>query len=166
MRAYRNPAKPMALRSSEMISPAPSGNWLVVLDGREANVFRSVLDGAVSQCIRSRVSGDGAASKPDEVGRGADSPSFFEPLAGVLHGADRILIFGRVTPLGDETGPFVFWLCNQHPELASRIVASVPIEPAEMTGAGLLAKARACYARMAMAGPPSAGSSRTDRRSA
>lgn len=83
---------------------------------------------------------------------------FFEPLAGVLHGARRILLFGRATPLGDETGSFVFWLCNQHPDIAGRIVASEAVEPDDMNESDLLAKARAFYARVGNHAPaPPAG---------
>lgn len=119
--------------------------------------------GAASQSIRAHVSEGGAGMrmglKSDQNGgeriRFLD---FFEPLAGVLHGARRILIFGRTTPLGDETGPFVFWLCNRYPDLARRIVASLPIEPDEMSESNLLARARAFFKRTDTPAPPTVGS--------
>jgi hypothetical protein len=132
------------------------GDWLVVIERLEASVFRSVEVNAVPQVIRSHRAAtethSGSPTKTYLNGREhSPLPGFFEPLAGILHGAQRILIFGRSPPLEDATGPFVAWLRGGHPEIARRIVTSAHLEPHESSDAGSLAKARTIYRLVALA---------------
>lgn len=130
---------------------APGGDWLVVIEGLEAAVFRSVATGAVPQLVRSHEP-DHAAKPPapptGRNGRKPRPPGFFEPLAGILHGARKILIFAPQATLGAEADRFTRWLHGYRPAIAQRIVASVPVGLDELTEAGLLAKARDLYRRV------------------
>lgn len=129
---------------------ARSGEWLVVIDRHDASVFRSVAPGAVPQVIRSHHPANGGPPPVMTFLNGPLDPAlpdFFEPLAGVLNGARRILIFGRETTLGGETERFIRWLRGSRPAVAERIVGAVPVEPHEHTEAGLVAKARDFYQR-------------------
>lgn len=130
-----------------------AGEWLVVIDRFEASVFRSLDAGAVPQLIRSRPGGGEAGAHspaPNHPNAGDESapPGFFEPLAGVLHCARRVVIIGRETTLGGEAERFVRWLFGYRPAVAQRIVGSIAVEPHEFTEAGLVAKARAFYAKL------------------
>lgn len=147
----------MPVKSTQSNGATPSGDWLVVIDRLEACVFRSTVSGAASQCIRAHQPERDAGMRPalslDRNGREQTPFGFFEPLAGVLRGARRILIFGRTAPFGDKMGSFIFWLCNRDPELAGRIVGSIRIEAYEIDESDLLAKARAFYEHLATARP-------------
>lgn len=130
-----------------------AGDWLVVIARAEASVYRSVATNAAPQLIRVSRPERGTGRRP-ETGtylNGRDHsgpPGFFEPLAGVLHGARRILIFGQAATLvGDCASPFIAWLRRSHPDIAARVVASVPVEPQPGGDAGLLDRARAFYQR-------------------
>lgn len=130
-----------------------AGEWLVVIDRFEASVFRSLNAGAVPQLIRSHpaaAEAGGHPPSPDHQNAGGPStpPGFFEPLAGVLHCARRVVIIGRETTLGGEAERFVRWLFGYRPAVAQRIVGSIAVEPHEFTEAGLVAKARAFYANL------------------
>jgi hypothetical protein len=125
--------------------------WLVVIDHREARIYRSAEPGSVPQQIR-------PAHKPEEFfrhapdskdfSRGQEKPNpndFFEPVAGVLNGAGKILIFGSGTGTSSEMEQFVAWLNETRPDLAKRIVGTQVIDEHHITEAQLLAKARAFY---------------------
>lgn len=139
--------------------PSPStepGDWLVVIERLEASVFRSLESDAVPQVIRSQLSRDeprvgSAAQTHQDRDERPPLPGFFEPLAGVLHGAQRILIFGRSVSAGDATGPFTAWLRGGHPEIARRIITSVQLDAQEQSDAEVLAKARTIYELAAVA---------------
>jgi hypothetical protein len=142
------------MNSALSLSAFATGDWLVVIDRLEASVFRSLTRGAMPQLIRSNgryaetVSGPSPGTSQD-VHEPSRLPGFFEPLAGVLHGARRILIFGRATTLGDEANAFILWLRGHAPEIAGRVVASVLVEPHQCSEDALLDRARAIYERAA-----------------
>jgi hypothetical protein len=147
----------MALRHFlERSEPAPPNvtkadpNWLVVIDHREARIYRSAEPGSVPQQIRPHVPEDyfRHAHNSKDFSRGQEKPdpnSFFEPVAGVLNGAGRILIFGSGTGTSSEMEQFLAWLQESRPELAKRVIGSVVIDEHHMTEAQLLAKAREFY---------------------
>lgn len=132
--------------------PVPTADWLVVIARCEATVFRSVAPGTVPQIIRPQPAGTKPGARPArDFLPGPKStvplPAFFEPLAGVLHGARRILIFGRVADAGSEADPFIRWLRGHRPEVAQRIVGSMWLDTDQCGEAGWLAQARDFYRR-------------------
>lgn len=122
-------------------------NWLLIIDHREARIYRSAAPGAVAQQIRPRapeIAGrNGRATK--EPGRGrekADPNGLFEPVAAVLNGAGRILIFGSGSGRSSEMEQFTAWLLQHRPEVAQRIIGSMVFKEDYLTEAQLLARAR------------------------
>ena len=127
--------------------------WLVVIDHREARIFRSAEPDAVAQQIRSHAGEEFSRHAPNfqDFWRGQEKPDpsgFFEPLAGVLNGAGKILIFGNGTGTSSEMDQFVAWLKLHRPALAERIVGTMVVDEHHLTEAQLLAKAREFYANV------------------
>lgn len=129
----------------------PEANWLVIIDHREARIYRSVAPGAVPQQIRPHV--PEALSKPPthagESSRGHDQPDpqgYFEPVAGVLNGAGQILIFGTGTGHSSEMDQFITWLKATRPAVAGRIIGAEVVDQHQLSEGQLLAKARDIYA--------------------
>jgi hypothetical protein len=130
---------------------AKPARWLVVIDHREARIYRSVERGAVPQQIRPHVPEDffRHAHHSKDFSRGQEKPdpnSFFEPVAGVLNGAGKILIFGTGTGMSSEMDQFIAWLKLNRPLLAKRIIGAVTVDEHHATEDQLLAKAREFYA--------------------
>jgi len=87
--------------------------------------------------------------------RGQEKPdpdSFFEPVAAMLNGAGKILIFGTGTGMSSEMDQFVAWLNLHHPIVAKRIIGSLVIDEHHLTEGQLLAKARELFANDRKAG--------------
>ncbi len=153
-----DPDELMALRHflerSEPAAPEPKSNdaqWLVVLNHHEARIYRSAAPDAVAQRIRPHVPEDFFRHAPNSkyFARGQEKPdpnSFFEPVAGVLNGAGKILIFGSGTGTSSEMDQFSAWLKAHRPELAKRVVGSVVVDEHHLTEAQILAQAREIYA--------------------
>ncbi len=90
----------------------------------------------------------GHAPNSKEFSRGQEKPapnSFFEPVAGVLNGAGKVLIFGTGTGSGSEMDQFTAWLSQHRPLLAKRVVGSIVVDENHLTEAQLLGKAREFY---------------------
>jgi hypothetical protein len=142
------------LERSETIPPVAEeqgAQWLVVIDHQEARIYRSATAGSIPQQIRPHVAEDffRHAHNSKDFSRGKEKPdpnSFFEPVAGVLNGAGKILIFGTGTGTSSEMDQFTAWLKEHRPQLAKRIVGSVVIDEHHLTEAQLLAKAREFFA--------------------
>ena len=142
------------LERSETPPPAANGHgpphWLLVIDHHEARIYRSAAPGAFAQQIRPHVAEDFSRHAPHskEFSRGQEKPepnSFFEPVAGILNGAGKILIFGNGTGTSSEMDQFTAWLALHRPELAQRIVGTEVIDEHHLTEDQLLAKARDFY---------------------
>ena len=140
-----------------MKATAPPANpirpmqWLVIVDHREARIYRSIAPGAVPQQIRPHVPEDSfrQAAHAEDYSRGHEKPdpkSYFEPVAGVLNGAGQILIFGTGTGSSCEMDAFVTWLKGTRPEVAERIIGARVLDAHHLTEGQLLAKAREIYA--------------------
>jgi hypothetical protein len=130
---------------------AKEKHWLVVIDHREARIYRSAEPGSVPQQIRPHVPEETVRHMhhPKDLARAQEKlapASFFEPVAGVLNGAGKILIFGTGTGSSSEMEQFVAWLKETRPALAQRIVGVEVVDESHLTEAQLLAKARAFYA--------------------
>jgi hypothetical protein len=117
--------------------------------------------GAVPQQIRPHVPEDyfRHAHNSKDFSRGQEKPepnSFFEPVASVLNGAGKILVFGSGTGTSSEMAQFVAWLHELRPAVAKRVVGTVVVDENHLTEAQLLAKARDFFAK-----PPAAALSAT-----
>ena len=147
------------LEGSEAAVPGTNGTearWLVVIDHREARIYRSAEPGAVAQQIRPHAPEDFFRHAPNskDFSRGQEKPdpnSYFEPVAGVLNGAGKILIFGTGTGTSSEMDQFVAWLKQHRPELAKRIIGAEVVDEHHLTEGQLLAKAREFFAKARMA---------------
>ncbi len=136
--------------------PEEAANWLVIIDHREARIYRSAAPGAVAQQIRPRVPENyfrqaPRSNDPSRPPEKNDPAGYFEPVAAVLNGAGRILVFGSGTGRSSEMEQFTAWLTTHRPQLAKRIVASIIVDEHHHTEAQLLAKARAFYASLPVA---------------
>jgi hypothetical protein len=130
------------------------GQWLVVIDHREARIYRTTAPGAVPQMIRPHFSEEffRQAHNAKDFSRGQEKPdptSFFEPIAGVLKGAGQILIFGDGTGTSSEMDQFAAWLKTHRPELARRIAGLMVVDEHHLTEGQVLAKARDFFASAA-----------------
>ena len=128
-------------------------HWLLLIDHREARIFRSKIHGAPPQQIRSHNPTEyfGRAHDSREVSRGKEKPepnSFFEPVAEALKAAGQILIFGTGTGTSNEMDQFIAWLQIHHPVVAGRIIGSLVVDEHHLTNDQLLAKAREFYAKV------------------
>ena len=141
------------LERSEAIPPAANDaetHWLLVIDHREARIFRSEMRGTVPQQILPHEPEDyfRHAYNSKDFSRGKEKPdpnSFFEPVAMALHGAGQILVFGTGTGMSSEMDQFIAWTKTHHPEIANRIIGSLTVDESHLTQDQLLAKAREFY---------------------
>jgi len=142
------------LEQSETATPDPNvkeTQWLVVIDHHEARIFRSATHGTVPQLVRPHVPEDYFRHAHNSMGfsRGQEKPepnSFFEPVAAMLNGAGKILVFGTGTGMSSEMDQFVAWLNLHHPIVAKRIIGALVIDEHHLTEDQLLAKAREFFA--------------------
>ncbi|MCX6954161.1 MAG: hypothetical protein NTV51_18585 [Verrucomicrobia bacterium] len=130
---------------------AGEGDWLVVIDHREARIYRSLAPGSSAQQIRPHVSEDYFRHAPNsaQISRGKEKPdpnSFFEPVAAALSGAKQILLFGSGTGTSSEMDQFAGWLKQRRPEVAKRVIGTLVIDETHLSEAQVLAKAREFYA--------------------
>jgi hypothetical protein len=125
-------------------------HMLVVMNHREARVFRTELHGSVPQRI--------TPFDPHGVGRhlhqveenatGQRKPepaSFYEAIARTLAGAEKILILGSSTGSSSAMDHLVAELKQHHPDLARRVAGTVVVNEQHMSDDQLLAEARKFY---------------------
>jgi hypothetical protein len=125
----------------------------VVIDHREARIYRSFQHGSVPQQFLPRAPDEyfRHAHHSKQFTRGEEKPdpnSYFEPMVAALNGAGKILIFGTGTGMSSEMDQFVAWIKNRRPEIAARIVGSLVVDENHLTEDQLLAKAREFYANL------------------
>ncbi len=126
-------------------------HWLLVIDHREARIFRSEMHGTVPQQILPHEPDDyfRHASNSKDSSRGKEKPdpnSFFEPVAKALQGDGQILVFGTGTGMSSEMEQFTAWTQTHYPEVAARIIDALVVDESHLTHDQLLAKAREYYA--------------------
>lgn len=141
------------LERSESPVPKPVADGihlLIVIDHREARVYRSELHGSVPQRI--------VPYDPHGFGRnlhyvqddsnGQRKPerkSFYEAVARTMEAAEKVLIFGSGTGASSAMDQLVAELKEHHHELARRIVATVVVDERHLAENQLLAMARKFY---------------------
>ena len=144
---------------------AEGEHLLVVIDHRQARIYKAELHGSVPQRI--------LPYDPDGSGRylhyvqdeshGQRKPerkSFYEAIARTLKDAQKILVFGSGTGTSSAMEQLLTELKHRHPEVAERIVGSLVVDEQHLSEDQLLARAREYYAMLASAEttpPPSAG---------
>ncbi|MBR8837378.1 MAG: hypothetical protein DSM106950_26055 [Stigonema ocellatum SAG 48.90 = DSM 106950] len=122
---------------------------LVVIDHREARIYRSELHGSVPERIapydpygshrKERYVEDDGQRKPE-------LKPFYEAVARTLSGAEKILILGSSTGSSSAMNYLMSELKEHHPDLVRRVVGTIVVNEQHMTEDQLLAEARAFYA--------------------
>ena len=131
--------------------PAADGaHLLVVIDYREARIYRTELHGTVPQRIVPYdpfgFGRDLHYNQDDSNGqRKPELKSFYEAVAKTLQGAKQILLFGSGTGASSAMEQLILNLKSHHPALAARVVGSVAVDEHHLTEDQLLAKAREMF---------------------
>ncbi len=146
-------------------SVAEGTHLLVVIDHREARIYRAELHGSVPQRI--------TPYDPHGFGRylhyvqdeshGQRKPerkSFYEAVAKTIQAAEKILLFGSGTGASSAMEQLLAELQRRHPQVAERIVGCVVVDDQHLTENQLLAKARDLYAKIASEGPTRSSTAR------
>lgn len=127
---------------------------LVVIDHREARVYRAKLHGSVPQRIDPYDPG-GFGQHLHDVEHGGHShrkpelKSFYESVAKALDGAAQVLVFGSGTGASSAMEHLLAALKRDHPDVARRVVGSLVVDAQHLSEDQLLAKARDFYAGLA-----------------
>jgi len=127
--------------------PATGTHLLVVIDHREARIYKAELHGAVPQRIAPYdpfgFGRDLHYNQDDSNGqRKPERKSFYEAVAKTLQGAHQILLFGTGTGSSSAMDHLLEYLKQHHRDLAERVVGSVTVDEHHLTEDQLLAKAR------------------------
>ena len=127
---------------------------LVVIDHREARVYKSDMQGSVPlRIVPDDPHGFDRELRDDQNdGDGKRRPerkSFYEAIAKALQGADTILLFGAGTGESSAMDHLLAELKHSHGDLAKHIVGSLAIDEKHLTEGELLAKARDYHASLA-----------------
>jgi len=143
----------VARSEKPVVEGAESGShMLVVLDHREARVYKTELHGAIPKQI--------TPYDPHGFGRnlhyvqddsnGQRKPerrSFYDAIAKMLSGASEILLFGSGTGASSAMEQLVGELQHHHPEIARRVAGTVSVDAGHLTENQLLAEAREFYTK-------------------
>ena len=127
---------------------------LVVIDHRQASVYKTEVHGSVPQRIAPYdpegfdrhlhyVQDDSNGQRKPEL------KSFYEAIAKTLHGAEQILLFGGGTGASSAMEELLIELKHHHGDVAKRVVGSVVLNETHLPEDQLLAKAREFYAGLA-----------------
>ena len=130
--------------------------WLLVIDHREARIFRPAGTGAVTLQILPPPPVEFFRHAPgsDDFARGQEKPdpgSYFPPVVKALETAGRILVFGTGTGKSSEMDQFVTWAEVHNPDFAARIVGTLVVDEHHLTQGQLLEKAREFFANPSLA---------------
>ncbi len=135
----------------EAAAVADGEHLLVVIDHREARIYRTELHGSVPQRI-APLGAEGANRHLHNVtddGNGQRKPevkAFYDAIARSLIGAEKILILGSATGSSSAMEHLVAELKEHHPRTGLKIVGTVVVNEQHMTEDQLLAEARKFYA--------------------
>jgi hypothetical protein len=139
-------------RSNEVLTP-PEGsgvNLLVVIDHREARIYRTELKGTVPQRIVPHDPGNEgrhlhSVSNDANGQRLPEIRSYYESIAKSLHGATSILLFGTGKGASSAMHHLAAEIRDHHKDIAAHLVGTVTIDEHHLTEGQLLAKAREFY---------------------
>lgn len=135
-------------------SAAEGTHLLVVIDHREARIYKAELQGSVPQRITPYdPHGSGRYLhyvQDDSHGqRKPERKSFYEAIAKTLQAAEKVLLFGSGTGASSAMDQLLADLKHRHPQVAQRVVGSVVVDEQHLTENQLLAQARDFYAKLA-----------------
>ncbi len=132
---------------------AEGAHLLVVIDHRQARIYKTEMHGSTPQRI--------TPYDPDGFGRylhnvqddsnGQRKPerrSFYEAVAKTLHDSKQILIFGSSTGASSAMDELLAQLNRHHGDIAKRVVGTIVLDETHMTEDQLLAQARDFYANL------------------
>jgi hypothetical protein len=131
-------------------SDAHGNHLLVVIDHREARIYRVELKGSVPERITPfdpHGFGRHLHSVTDDSNgqRKPERKSFYDAVAKSLQGAGQILLFGTGTGASSAMEQLLAELKHHHPDVARHIVGSVAVDEHHLTEDQLLARAREFY---------------------
>jgi hypothetical protein len=120
---------------------------LVVIDHREARIYRTELHGSVPQRIKPYdpfgFGRDLHYNQDDSNGqRKPELKSFYEAVAKTLENARQIVMFGTGTGASSAMEQLLRDLKKNHPDVAKRVIGSAAVDEHHLTEDQLLAKAR------------------------
>jgi hypothetical protein len=130
---------------------APAGSYLlVVIDHREARIYRTELHGSVPQrIVPYDPLGLGRAlhyNQDDANGqRKPEQKSFYEAVAKTLQDAQQVLLFGTGTGASSAMEQLLLDLKLHHEDIAKRIISTIVVDEHHLTEDQLLAKARELF---------------------
>jgi hypothetical protein len=140
-------------RSGTPVPPtvAEGVHLLVVIDHREARIFKTELHGSVPERIAPY---DPHGShrhlhnvEDDSNGqRKPERRAFYDAVVRTLSSAEAILIFGSATGSSSAMDHLVAELKQHHPQIAERVVGAIVVDEQHLSDGQLLAKAREIYA--------------------
>lgn len=138
--------------SSSTALTATGLHLLVVIDHREARIFKTDLAGAVPQKITPHDPGNNGRHlhyvQEDSNGqRRPEQPSYYRAIAETMRGAEGILIFGSGTGASSAMEHLLTELKTHYREIAEHVVGSVVVDEHHLSEEQLLAKAREFYAK-------------------
>jgi hypothetical protein len=130
------------------LTPTEDGNFLVVINHREARIYKTELRDSVPESI-TPYDPDGTRRHlhrgNDEANGQPELKSFYEAIAHSLKDAKQVLIFGSATGASSAMDCLVDELNQNHPDIAKKIVEAIAVNEQHMTEDQLLAQARAFY---------------------
>ena len=132
--------------------PAAEGvHLLVVIDHRQARVYRTELHGSVPQRITPYNPGglDRHLHDVQDDSSGQRKPerkSFCEAVAKTLQDAEKVLVFGSGTGASSAMEELLTELKHHHGDVAKRVVGSMVLDETHLSEDQLLARAREFYA--------------------
>ena len=126
-------------------------NLLVVIDHREARIFRAEVHGSEPERITplDPAGSDRYLHNVGDDGNGQRRPerkAFYDAVARTLAGAEQILIVGSSTGSSSAMDHLVAELKQHHPSVARNIVGTVVVDERHMTDDQLLAQGRTFFA--------------------
>jgi len=132
---------------------APGTHLLVVIDHRQARVYRTELSGSVPHCVSPYNPGGYGRHlhyvQNDSNGqRKPERRSFYDAIAQTLRGAEKILLFGSSTGASSAMDQLFTGLKEHHADVASHVAGSIVVDEQHLSEDQLLAKAREFYAQM------------------
>ena len=146
------------LEQSDVIAPeaaAPGTHLLVVIDHRQARIYRTEMHGEVPQRITPYDPGGFGRHlhyvQDDSNGqRKPERKSFYDAVAKTLQGAEKVLVFGSSTGASSAMDQLLAELKQHHSDVAKHVVGSIVLDEQHLTEDQMLAKAREFYAGPAL----------------
>jgi hypothetical protein len=131
---------------------AAGTHLLVVIDHRQARIFRTEMHGATPKRIEPYdpfgFGRDLHYNQDDSNGqRKPELKSFYEAVARTLRGAEKILLFGTGTGASSAMEHLLADLKKNHHDIAAKVVGSIAVDEHHLTDDQLLAKAREFFAK-------------------